>query len=242
MTAFQNNTKKDNYDNSNNETIPYAVAQPIEEYGGIPHQHQKMVFDRPKTFIIKNEWFGRGNAQITTTGSTNNGELPCYKMIRTGGLSTLRNTKLIITDMSNQPMLSLKEYRYKSGVAIELQNPRGVPVCRIYRQGFKLTIKNRYIIELLDQGLKSYKYPAGITCQGTNMLPIQFDLTDDNSGQKLATMKKNLQLMTVGGAKWHLDIPAGRDEDDAILFLGITCAIDRIHTEVKKRQARRRRR
>ena len=230
MNAFQNNTKKDNYDNSNNETIPCAVAQPIEEYGGIPHQ--KMVFDRPKTFIIKNEWFGRGNAQITTTGS------PCYKMIRTGGLSTLRNTKLIITDLSNQPLLKLKEYRYKSGVAIELQNPRGAPICRIYRQGFKLTIKNRYNIELLDQGLKSYKYPAGITCQGTNMLPIQFDLTDDNSGQTLATMKKNLQIVTVGGSKWHLDIPAGHDEDDAILFLGITCAIDRIHTEVKKRKGK----
>ena len=228
MTTFHNNTTKDDYDNSNNETIPYADAQPIEEYGEI--QDQKMIFDRPKTFIIKNEWFGRGNAQITTTGS------PCYKMIRTGGLSALRNTKLIITDLSNQPLLSLKEYRYKSGVAIELQNPRGVPVCRIYRQGFKLTIKNRYKIELLDQGLKSYKYPSGITCQGTNMLPIQFDLTDDNSGLTLATMKKNLQLMTVGGSKWHLDIPAGHDEDDAILFLGITCAIDRIHTEVKKRK------
>lgn len=242
MTTFHNNTTKDDYDNSNKETIPYADAEPIEEYGEIPNQ--QLVCHGPQTFIIKHDWFGAprnaGNAQITTTEPNSNEESPCFKMSRTGGTCLLYNSTLVITDMSNRPLLSLKEYWSKFGVGMEVCHTNGLPLCRIYRQGFHLTIKNRYKIELLDEfsALQHHQYPAGITCIGHSRLPYRFELTDTESGQELATIKKNFQITggVYGGSKWQLDLPSGLDAESAILFLGITCALDSVHTEHTKRQ------
>ena len=227
--AFQNSTKKDNNDKSNDETIPYAVAQPTTELS-----------NGPQTFSITNDWFGRGDAQITTTGPNTNEEVPCFKMMRTGGNSLLCNSKLVLTDLADQPLLSLKEYRYKSGVAMEVCHTNGSPLGRIYREGFHLTIKNRYKIEVLEQfaAHQHRQYPAGITCIG-HSLPYRFELIDGQSGQELARIKKGLQLLSggvFGGSTWQLDLPAGVDAESVVFFLGITCAIDRIHTDNQKRK------
>ena len=143
--------------------------------------------------------------------------------------------------MSNGPLLRLKEYWSKCGVGMEVCHTNGLPLCRIYRQGFHLTIKNRYKIELLDpfSALQHQQYPAGITCIGHSRLPYRFELTDNESGQELATIKKSLQLLTggrYGGSKWQLDLPKGLDAESVVLLLGITCALDRVHTDHTKRQ------
>ena len=64
-------------------------------------------------------------------------------------------------------------------------------------------------------------------------------MTHKESGQELATIKKHLQLLTggrYGGSKWQLNLPAGLDAESVILFLCITCALDRVHTDHIKRQ------
>ena len=231
MATFQNNTTKDDYDKSTDETIPY--------------QQQKMVRNGQQRFIIKNDCcLGNGNAQITTTtGPNTNEESSCFKMLQTDGNYLLYNSKLMITDMSNRPVFSLNEYLYKCGVgvAMEVCHPNGLPLCRIVRQGFQASIRNRYKIEVL--AVNSQQYPAGITCIGQGM-PYRFELTDGRSGQELATIKKNITLLPSGvhgGSEWQLDLPAGLDAENVLLLLGITCAINRLHTEVAKRQTTRNR-
>ena len=68
---------------------------------------------------------------------------------------------------------------------------------------------------------------------GHGRWPSQFTL--HVNGAVAATVDKQLFRLT---DTYHVDIAAGAD---VLLYLGIACAIDRIHHEVEDERARRRR-
>jgi len=203
-----------------NHHIPVAVAAQVE-----PVVQQIMTYGQSVDFLIRNDWFGGGNAKITTK----DGEA-VFQMVRMGGSAIFKNSELVINNMSGEPVLSMKEHTYGSGRAMELcrvdptaPNPAmtAVPICRIARKGCKLTLHNRYEVQLLGETAKN---SSSIQCNGK--WPKSF--TFEASGKELATVHKTI------GKKWQLNVSAG---GDVLLFIGITCAIDRMMHEAAERKA-----
>merc|ERR1711966_292663 len=98
------------YTNTINDPTPmaeYAEAVPVEDH---PHdakvpEPQQPVYggDYPTSYLISNDWWGGGNADITcqTTKEV------MFQMVRMGG-SVLRHTNILsIQNMAGQPVLSL---------------------------------------------------------------------------------------------------------------------------------------
>ena len=134
-----------------------------------------------------------------------------------------KNRELVINNMSGEPTLSMKEHAYGSGHAMELcrvdptaPNPAmtAVPIYRIVCKRCKHTLHNRYEVQLL--GETAMNCSSSIQCKGN--WPKSF--TFEASGKELATVDKII------GNKWQLNVSAG---GDVLLFIGITCAIDRMY-------------
>jgi len=206
----------------NSNQIPVAVAAPVE-----PVVQQIMTYGEPTDFLIKNDWFGGGNADITSNDKA------VFQMVRMGGSVLFKSCELVINNMSGEPLLYMKEHTYAGmgGRAMELcrvdpsaPNPAmtAVPICRIIRKGCKLTMHNRYEVQLLGQTANNYS--SSIDCNGN--WPKSF--TFEAGGTKLASVDKS------GVKKWKLDVSAG---GDVLLFIGIACAIDRMSHESKQRKA-----
>lgn len=185
-----------------------------------------IIFNQPTSFLIKNDWFGCGDAVIT--GGPNNEAM--FRMVRMGGSVLGKSNVMNINNMEGEPILSMREHRYGGGVAMELcqtdssgQNP--VPICRVVRKVCKMTIHDRYHVELVGSNAK-VNYPT-IDCKGHWPKKFTF-LEAGKSGKQLASVQKtNIK-------KWQLNLSAG---EDVLFFLGIACAIDRISHECKQRKA-----
>ena len=220
------------YTNTINDTTPmaeYAEAVPVEDH---PHdakvpEPQQPVYggDYPTSYLISNDWWGGGNADITcqTTKEV------MFQMVRMGG-SVLRHTNLMsIQNMAGQPVLSLREHKYGSGTAMELcrYDPAApetpVPFCRVVRKLCKMTVHNRYEVHRIGSAKTTSNHQV-IACNG--QWPKKF--TFEQGRKELASVQKT------NVKKWKLNVSAG---EDVLLFLGIACAIDRISHEAKQRKA-----
>jgi len=220
------------YTNTINDPTPmaeYAEAVPVEDH---PHdakvpEPQQPVYggDYPTSYLISNDWWGGGNADITcqTTKEV------MFQMVRMGG-SVLRHTNILsIQNMAGQPVLSLREHKYGSGTAMELcryepaapETP--VPFCRVVRKLCKMTVHNRYEVHRIGSAKTTSNHQV-IACHG--QWPKKF--TFKQGRKELASVQKT------NVKKWKLNVSAG---EDVLLFLGIACAIDRISHEAKQRKA-----
>jgi len=220
-----------NQNNSANYTsdIPIAVqvAEPVLVVSEEKRQ-QVMTFDEPSDFLIKSDWFGGGNAEITV--GPNNEAL--FQMVRMGGSTLCKTCELTINSMSGEQLLSMREHKYGGGVAMELcrfdplsQNPNtAVPICRVSRNFCKMTIHNRYEVRLL--GPMAENGYSTIDCNGH--WPKSFIFEAGHSGEKLASVQKSKLK------KWQLNVSAG---EDVLLFIGIACAIDRLSSDCRERKA-----
>lgn len=210
------------YSNQNKNQIPVAEATPVESV-----VQQILTYGEPTDFLIKNDWFGGGNAEILSNNEA------VFQMVRMGGSVLFKNNELVVNNMSGEPLLCMKEQRYggMGGSAMELcrvdpssPNPAmtAVPICRVIRKGCKMTMHNRYEVQLLGQTARSYS--SSINCKGN--WPKSF--TFESNGKELASVQKPCPK------KWKLDVLAG---GDVLLFIGIACAIDRMSHESRERKA-----
>lgn len=198
-----------------------------------PGQISTITFNYQQRFKLQNRGWSYGDAIIRGPG-----ELPWFKMTRTNGgfLSmgaAFKNCHFVITNMAGEPLLAMQErfswrnyvyelYRYdphRSGVQI--------PVCRVTRC-WSWQVTDQYVIEL--SGPMSHHPP--VQCQGR--WPSQFTLGNTAVGA-FATVDKKMFAWT---DTYNVNVSAGQD---CLLFIGIACAIDRIHHEVEDESERRRR-
>ena len=224
------------YTNTINDTTPmaeYAEAFPVYDQTNeatLQEQQQFYACDYPTSYLISNNWFGGGNADITC--QTNNNEV-MFQMVRMGGSVLRRNNIMSINNMAGQPVLSMREHKYGSGTAMELcrYDPSApdtpVPFCRVVRKLCKMTIHNRYEVQLIGA------YNTGINqqvveCNGHWPKKFTFEGCAKHGTKEMASVQKT------NFKKWKLNVSAG---EDVLLFLGIACAIDRISHEAKQRKA-----
>ena len=102
-----------------------------------------------------------------------------------------------------------------------------MPVCRIVRQWTLFRITDQYEITHFNHFVTGH-----VVCQGR--WPNQFSLAAN--GILAARVDKQLFSLT---DKYHVHVSSNTD---VLLFLGIACAIDRIHHEVEDERERRSRR
>jgi len=195
-----------------------------------PGQISTIAFDHPQRFKLRNRMWGFGDATITGPGG-----LPWFRMVRTNASffdmgEIFKNCHFVITTMAGEPLLAMQEqfswmnyvydlYRFdpsRPGVQI--------PVCRVIRR-WSWSITDQYVVQL--SGPMAHHPPVG--CQGR--WPNQFTL--GGAGGAYATVDKK---MFAWNDTYHVQVAAGQD---VLLFLGISCAIDRIHHEVEDARERR---
>ena len=99
-----------------------------------------------------------------------------------------------------------------------------VPVCRIIRQWTLFNPVDQYVIQHFNHFLTGH-----VECYGS--WPAQFTLTAN--GAVVCRVEKQLFSFT---DKYRVHIAP---HTDCLLFVGIACAIDRIHHEVEDERARR---
>jgi len=197
-----------------------------------PGQISTIAFNYQQKFTLQNRGWSYGDAIIRGSG-----ELPWFKMIRTNGgffsmgAAAFKNCHFMITNMAGEPLLAMQErfswrnyvyelYRYdphRPGVQI--------PVCRVTRC-WSWQVTDQYVIEL--SGPMSHHPP--VQCQGR--WPSQFTLGNTAVGA-FATVDKKMFKWT---DTYNVTVSAGQD---CLLFIGIACAIDRIHHEVEDERRRR---
>jgi uncharacterized protein YxjI len=196
-----------------------------------PGQISTIAFNYQQKFTLKNRGWTYGDAVIRGPG-----EMPWFKMTRTNGGffsmgETFKNCHFVITNMAGEPLLAMQErfswrnyvyelYRYdphRPGVQI--------PVCRVTRC-WSWGVTDKYVVEL--SGPMSHHPP--VECQGR--WPSQFTLGNTAVGA-FATVDKKMFAWT---DTYNVTVSAGQD---CLLFIGIACAIDRIHHEVEDERRRR---
>ena len=138
----------------------------------------------------------------------------------------------MITTLSGEPLLALQEnfrwmnYEYDL-YRIDPATRANVPVCRIVRRWTLFDPVDRYDVQHFNHFITGH-----VACHGS--WPSQFSLT--NNGVLVCRVEKQIFSFT---DKYHVHIQPGTD---CLLFIGIACAIDRIHHEVEDERERRRRR
>ena len=190
-----------------------------------------ITFPRPQRFELRNKMWGFGDALIRGPGGH-----PWFQMQRTNPSlfgEMFRNCHFAITTMAGEPLLSLQEHfswmNYKYDLArVDPRTGGTVPLCRVVRQWTMFAVTDVYTIELFTAGL-GMTGGAGVACSGR--WPNQFTLS--MNGGIAATVDKKMFSFT---DKYHVQLAPGMD---ALLFLGIACAIDRIHHEVEDERSRR---
>ena len=190
-----------------------------------------VVFPRSQRFELRNKFWGWGDAEITGPGG-----LPWFKMHRTNASifgELLKNAHFAICTNAGEPLLVLQErfqwmnYEYDL-FRIDPRTRLQIPVCKIVRRWTFMSFTDQYEVQLFGPGIHGM---CPVQCAGR--WPSQFTL--HTNGQVAATVNKQMFSFT---DKYHVEIGAGCD---VLLYLGIACAIDRIHHEVEDERARRRR-
>ena len=194
--------------------------QKVTEKEGHP-----ITFAEPTEFVIKNFWAGeepRRPRQPTITGiqlkynyfdrriecSTKNNEV--FQLVQLQAPSVFL---FAIDSMSGDRLLSVREPATVTGRVLELLRA-GVPICKVVRKSFAVTIHNRYDVQFCDPTAPK------INCNGH--WPHSFTLTTPK-GETLASTE---QTKSTTQQEWQLQVAAG---EDAVLFIGIICAIKFIY-------------
>ena len=187
-------------------------------------------FPRPMSFELRNKFWGWGDATLKGPGGH-----PWFKMNRTNPSlfgELFKNAHFCITTMAGEPLMVLQEnfrwmnYEYDL-FRVDPRTRMHVPVCRIVRKWTLFAITDQYEITHFNHFLTGH-----VLCQGR--WPNQFALAAN--GVLSARVDKQLFSFT---DKYHVHISPNTD---VLLFLGIACAIDRIHHEVEDERERRNRR
>lgn len=197
--------------------------------GQMQGQLTTIAFPRPQKFILKNKVWAAGDAIII-----GDGDMPWFKMTRTNSpffASLLQNCQFAITTMAGEPLLMLQEnFSWMNYVyTLSRVTPWGatIPVARITRvwsSGFS----DQYEITLYaPNGVNSF-----VMCSGN--WPNSFTLM--SNGGVACTVD---QKMWSFADKYMVHVAPNQD---VLLFVGIACAIDRIHHEVEEARRERERR
>jgi len=161
--------------------------------------------DKPADFLITNDWFKHGHAEIKSNNET------VMKMVLTGGKGkAYDDCQLTISSMSGSPLLYMLQKRRE--ITLSDTALSSTPLCKIKRKVCKLTIHNRYEVQVMGTTAVT---PYSIDCKGHWPKSFTFEATD--SGEQLASVQKTIL------ANWKLHVSAG---EDILLFIGIACAID----------------
>jgi len=196
----------------------------------LPGALSTITFRRPQSFELRNKFWGWGDAAITGPG-----RLPWFKMVRSNPSifgELFRNAHFCITTMAGEPLLVLQEnfrwmnYEYDL-FRVDPRTGQRIAICRIVRQWTLFQFTDQYVIHHFNHFLT-----GPIACYGS--WPNQFTLTAN--GQIAARVEKQIFSLT---DKYHVHISP---DIDCLLFVGIACAIDRIHHEVEDERERRGRR
>jgi len=193
-----------------------------------------ITFDKPTEFIIKNYWAGDKNAEITV----NNKEVFQLVQMQAPNMCTFA-----IDSMSGDRLLSIRKPWNSNERELELlrstdpsvsnsQTASGpVPICKVVRKSNTVTMHSRYEVQPLDPTVKNFD------CNGH--WPNGFTFEANPSGETLASTTKsqpidfNDPLGT--GQEWKLQVSAG---EDAVLFIGIACAITYMRHETSESKKR----
>jgi len=190
-----------------------------------------ITFPRQIDFELRNKFWGWGDAQIKGPGG-----LPWFLMIRSNPSvfgELFRNAHFTITTMSREPLLVLQEnfrwmnYEYDL-LRIDSRTRAHVPVCRVLRQWTPFDPRDHYVI----QHFNNVGINGPVMCSGSWL--NTFTLTA--GGVLAAHVDKKLFSFT---DTYRVRVTP---QMDVLLFIGIACAIDRIHHEVEDEKERRRRR
>lgn len=184
-------------------------------------------YPREQRFELRNKWWGWGDANIRGLGGH-----PWFTMIRTNtSLFGFKNAQFSICNMRGEPLLSLQEnFRWASYeydlFRIDPRTQQLIPVCKVLREwGANIfNITDQYRIDL---------FPAAsahgvVHCSGR--WPNSFTLT--LNGVPVSTVEKEMFTWT---DKYQVTFAPNID---VLLFIGIACAIDRIHHEVEETRRR----
>jgi len=148
----------------------------------------------------------------------------------------LQNCQFVIATMRGEPLLLLQErfswmnYQYDL-FRLDPRTGGQVPVCRIIRQWTFFAITDQYVVQLFGPAAHG---SAAVHCTGR--WPNQFELRVGGSPLPSASVRKQIFSLT---DTYHVVVAPGMD---VLLFIGIACAIDRIHHEVEDERRRRERR
>ena len=195
-----------------------------------PGQLTTISFPRPQRFELRNKMFGFGDATIKGPG-----DLPWFRMQRTnpsffGFGEIFKSCHFVISNMSGEPLLALEEsfswmdYKYDL-FRFDPKTNMQIPVCRIRRHWTMFSFNDNYSVQLYGP---MAHHPV-VQCNGR--WPNKFTLL--SGGNAVATVEKQIFSFT---DKYHVQIAPNQD---CLLFLGIACAIDRIHHEVEDERRRR---
>lgn len=203
----------------------------IVAYSNIPiGQLTTITYPQQQRFELRNRWWGWGDAHIKGAG-----DLSWFQLRRTNPSlfgEMFKNAQFTICTARGEPLLLMQEqFRWASYeyllYRIDPRNPREpIQVCRVIREWGNnfLRITDQYDVHLSP----AMAGVGSIQCQGR--WPNQFTIS--NNGRPVATIDKQLFSWT---DKYHILIAP---HNDLLLFIGIACAIDRIHHEVEDKRRR----
>jgi uncharacterized protein YxjI len=143
----------------------------------------------------------------------------------------LKNCQFSICTMGGEPLMLLQEtFRWASWeynlFRIDPRTGKGIPVCKILREWGAnfMRFTDQYEVQLFPAAAAH----GAVECSGK--WPNQFTL--GLNGASVATVNKELFAFT---DRYHVML---RPNVDVLLFIGIACAIDRIHHEVEDKRRR----
>eukprot|EP01060_Flectonema_neradi_P008154 TRINITY_DN15822_c0_g1_i1.p1 TRINITY_DN15822_c0_g1~~TRINITY_DN15822_c0_g1_i1.p1 ORF type:complete len:544 (+),score=72.33 TRINITY_DN15822_c0_g1_i1:40-1671(+) len=186
-------------------------------------------FDREQQFKLKNKFWGCGDLTITGPG-----DLGWFKMVRTNPGSLFKSAHFIIANMAGEPLMIMEEqfawanYKYDL-YRLDSAGSR-IHMARITRHWNAIGFCSNAAYSVDLRGPMTVCPP--IRCHGR--WPANFTLTEAVTGNQVATIdKKRFSFADT----YELKIAANQD---CLLFIGVACAIDRIHHEVEEEERRRR--
>ena len=152
----------------------------------------------------------------------------CLCAVAVAGNADVRDTPAeVVEKVTHKIMASgiaFNRWSYGCGIVLDSIMEVNKAVCRVTRR-WSFCITDQYDVQL--SGPMAHHPP--VMCQGR--WPNQFTL--GGPGGVFATVDKK---MFAWADTYHVQVAAGQD---VLLFLAISCAIDRIHHEVEDARARR---
>jgi len=212
------------------QTFNSVVAYSGSRLGSLP----TITFPRPQKFELRNRFGGWGDATIKGPGGHG-----WFRLCRSNPSlfgELFKDAHFTITTMAGEPLLAMQEnFRWRNYeydlFRIDPRTRAHISICRIVRQSSLIAHTDQYVI----QHVNHLGGPGHVECSGR--WPYRFSLR--TGGGLAAQVKKQFSPLT---DTYEVEVAPNMD---CLLFLGIACAIDRIHHEVedaRRRQLEERRR